>query len=123
MTNFVYYNRNPLHQKIDDCVCRAISTATMLNYNGVINLMKVTSEIYKCDELCVCCYSKLLEDILQYRVHICHNSETVSQIASKYKESVLIIRIDGHLTCALNGQIKDIWDCSDKTVDRFWIVN
>ena len=32
---YKYYNRNPNNDKIGDCVCRAISTATGLNYKAV----------------------------------------------------------------------------------------
>ena len=30
----------------------------------------------------------------------------------------LIIRVDGHLTCSIFGEVLDIWDCSE----RLWIV-
>lgn len=50
------------------------------------------------------------------------NGETVEDIAEKYPNDRVIIRIDSHLTCSIKGIIPDIWDCSDKLVDCFWIV-
>ena len=119
---YKYYNRNPYNLKISDCVCRAISTATGLNYDAVDNLLELTAEVYKCDKLCICCYHNLLDDILCYNKKTCKNDETVEYIAKQYKRDIIIARIDGHLTCIMKGNILDIWDCSDKYVDCFWIV-
>ena len=125
MTNksrFVYYNHNPNKEELEDCVCRAISTATGLKYYAVDHLLNLTSSSNTCDKLCVCCYHKLLEDTLCYRVQFCHNGETVKDIARKHKSRRVIIRIDQHLTCSIYGKIPDIWNCEDKLVDCYWIV-
>lgn len=117
-----YYNRNPDGLHLEDCVCRAISTATGLNYNAVDKLLDLTAQSYDCDKLCVCCYHNLLEDIFGYERHVCMNGETVEDIAEKYPKDYLLIRIDSHLTSSIKGIIPDIWDCSGKLVDCFWVV-
>lgn len=83
----------------------------------------MSAKEFDCEELCVCCYNRLLEDILCYPRFDCEFEETVSEIASKYPRNRVIIRIDAHLTTGIYGTILDIWDCSDELVDCYWIVN
>lgn len=117
-----YYNRNPDGLHLEDCVCRAISTVTDIDYDIVNKLLELTARAYGCDKLCVCCYHNLLEDIFGYGRYTCMDGETVEDIAAKHPKEYLLIRIDSHLTCSIKGIIPDIWDCSGKLVDCFWVV-
>lgn len=117
-----YYNRNPDGKEIEDCVCRAISTATGLKYEAVQNLLALSADSYRCEKLCVCCYHHLLENILCYPVQYCEMGETVGEIAERYSGGKVIIRIAGHLTCAIMGTVIDIWNCTHKEVDCYWVV-
>lgn len=119
---YKYHNVNPNNLHIKDCVCRAISTATGLHYNAVNNLLELTADTYNCEKLCVCCYNNLLENILCYHRFECNFKSTVKDLATKYPNNNLIIRIDAHLTSSINGTILDIWDCTDELVDCFWIT-
>ena len=121
-SRYQYYNRNPDGLHLEDCVCRAISTVTGIDYRIVDKLLEFTSKIYGCNKLCVCCYHNLLEDIFGYERYICMNGETVEDISAKYPKDYLLIRIDSHLTCSVKGVVPDIWDCSRKLVDCFWVV-
>jgi hypothetical protein len=120
--SYQYYNRNPDGRHLEDCVCRAISTATGLNYEAVNNLLSLTASCYMCEKLCVCCYYNLLENILCYKRYTCYNGETVEDIAKKHCREKVLIRIDAHLTSSIKGTIYDIWDCSQKEVDCYWII-
>ena len=120
-SSYQYYNRNPDGKHLEDCVCRAISTATGLNYGAVDRLLSLTASCYRCDKLCVCCYHNLLEDILGYERHMCRHGETVEDIVRKYPEDKLLIRIKAHLTSAIKGTILDIWDCSDRIMHKWWV--
>lgn len=122
MAKYQYYNRNPKRVHTQDCVCRAISTATTLPYEAVYNLLEITADMYNCEKLCVCCYYNLLEDILCYPRKECDFNTTVGVLVSKYPKNTLIIRVDQHLTSSINGTLLDIWDCSEELVDCFWIV-
>lgn len=119
--NYVYHNINPENLKISDCVCRAISLALDMDYYDVEDLLVEIGDYYYCEELCVCCYSYLLEDMLGIPAHDgC--GKKVEEIISQYPDDILLIRIDGHLTCSIDGKIHDIWDCTDKICDRYWII-
>ena len=123
MSSYKYYNRNPDGKHIKDCVCKAISTVTNLKYEAVDNLLELTAKEYECNKLCVCCYHHLLEDILWYPRKNCNFQYTAKEIAARYSRNRLIIRVDAHLTSAINGIVLDIWDCSNELVDCFWIVD
>ena len=122
MNRYKYYNRNPKRLHLQDCVCRAISTATNLCYEAVNNLLELTANEYGCDKLCLCCYNNLLEDILCYHREDVYFEMNVNDIARKFPRNRVIIRVKEHLTTSINGTILDIWDCSDELVDCYWIV-
>lgn len=121
--NYRFYNRRPDGKLEEDCVCRAISTATRLKYSAVRKLLQISADMHVCDTLCVCCYKYLLEDILGYKPLYCDYGKTVGEISAEYPERIVLIRVDGHLTCSAMGAVLDIWDCTDELVDRFWIVD
>lgn len=85
------------------------------------NFLTFTSDRCYCDKLTVECYRKVLEDFFNYKVVYAHGS-TVSEISRKYRNNIVIIRTEGHLTCSIYGAVADLWDCGDETVDRFWIA-
>jgi hypothetical protein len=108
---------------LEDCVCRAISTVTSIDYEETMQLLENTAKAYNCEKLCVCCYHYLIEDYFGYACNYCDNGEVVQDIANLYPNDKIIIRVKGHLTCSINGKIKDIWDCSQEKVDCYWVKN
>lgn len=117
----MYYNRNPWDRDEEDCVTRAISAALDIKYVAVGNLLELVAKANGCDKLCVCCYHKLLEDIFGMEPIYCYG-ERVGEIAREHPGRKLLIRIEGHLTCSMYGVVIDTWDCTDKVVDCYWIV-
>lgn len=120
--DFRYHNENPYKIEENDCVCRAISRALGLEYEIVANLLELSASYFECDTLCVCCYNYLLEKIFRLPVRFCDDWETVGEIANMYPNNKLLIRIDGHLTMSDCGVIYDLWDCTNKLVDCYWII-
>lgn len=120
--DFAYYNANIDKVEEEDCVCRAISLGLSLPYFTVKKLLKMVSFCYGCDELQLCCYHHIMEDLFDYPVRYCYDGETVGEIAEMYPYNRVIIRIDGHLTCAVNGIVCDIWRCNEREVDCYWII-
>ena len=118
---FVYYNANPNGYHIPDCVIRAISTATGLSYYDVIYKLKLNGTMFQCDELSVRCYEKLLD--LDFNLpHYVGHRQTAGYIAEDFPDNILILRMEGHLSISMYGDIYDIWDCSEEIVTDFWIV-
>ena len=117
---FVYYNINPEGKSIGDCVVRALSLALGIDYYDAIESLIANSEYFNCDMLVKECYSNMLDGLGFKRLR--GNGYTVKEIAEQYYRDKLVIRIDGHLTCSLYGDIYDIWNPSHEIVDEFWII-
>lgn len=118
---FNYYNANPLGNIESDCVCRAIQRALGQDYYDVERKLCLIAELFDCETLCVCCYKHLLENVYGLKPQMA-NGATVGDIARAYRDEIVLIRIDGHLTVAEYGQVYDLWDCTNEVADIFWIV-
>lgn len=118
---YKYYNANPNGYHVPDCVIRAITTATGFSYYEVVYKLKQNADFYDCDELCVCCYEKLLDYDFELP-HYVGNGKTASEVASDFIDDIVILRMEGHLSVSLYGVIHDIWDCSDEIITDFWIL-
>lgn len=121
MADYIYHNVSPNGQRRNDCVVRALSLGLDINYFDVEDLLIEIGDYYECEELCVCCYKYLLENIIGLKPYN-GNNRTVDEIVEENPDCILIIRVEGHLTCAIRGAIYDIFDPSDMIVDRYWIV-
>lgn len=120
--NFSYYNINPEMLEEEDCVTRAIALGLKLPYKTASNLIQLTADHYGCPKLCIWCYEKLLTQTFNLPVRYCKDGETVEDIANLYPNNTVIIRIEGHLTCAVEGTIYDLFDCTEHIVDCYWIA-
>lgn len=118
---FKLYNNNPHNERLSDCVCRAITMATGANYYDVMDMLTENSQNNSCDCLNVECYSKMLDDIGYESKD--GNGKSVEDIAEEHKDKTLLLRLDGHLTCSVNGDVYDLWDTSRKQVEKYWIVS
>ena len=121
MADYIYHNVSPNGQRRNDCVVRALSLGLDLDYFDVEDLLIEIGDYYECEELCVCCYKYLLENIIGLKPYN-GNNRTVDEIVEENPDCILIIRVEGHLTCAIRGAIYDIFDPGDMIVDRYWIV-
>ena len=117
---FVYYNINPNDDITGDCVIRAITLALGIPYNETVKALIKNSDFFNCDMLVKECYMELLDDLDFPRYD--GMGRTVKEVAEDFYNDKLIIRIDGHLTCSLYGDIYDIWNPSSEIVDCFWII-
>lgn len=118
---FIYYNKNPNGYHMPDCVIRAISTALNMDYYKVINLLQYNADQMQCECLNVKCYEKLLDYDFKLPHYQCNNM-TAQQVANDHFNNILLLRINGHLSCSIYGDIYDIWDCSNEIITDFWIV-
>ena len=118
---FKYHNENPQGYHIPDCVIRAITLALNIPYNEVVSLLLKNGKYYSCDCLNKVCYEKLLD----YDFGLPHyfgNKKKAKDIAQEFSNDILILRMEGHLSCSIYGVIHDIWNCSYEEITDFWIV-
>ncbi len=118
---FIYHNENPNHELVGDCVVRAIAFALDIDYDYVLQELFKVSNYFNCDMIVKDCYNILLSE--KYELPMFYgNGNSVEKIAKDFRDKILIMRIDGHLTCSKYGNIFDVWDTSKEIVDVFWIV-
>ena len=120
---FKFLNLNPLGKREEDCVCRAISLATEKDYEDVQEQLYLISKLFRCESLCVCCYKHLLDYVYNLdRIESFHGY-TIHEFIELNPKGTYIIRVDGHLTCAIDGILYDTWDSRDCIVDIVWEVS
>lgn len=117
---FKYLNLNPTRRHVSDCVCRAMSLAMRKDYWTTKDMLARNGIDFDCDQLTLDCYSGLLSD-MGYEMKSA-DGKTVDEVAADYPNDIVLVRIDGHLTCCINGDCYDIWDCTEKPADKYWIV-
>lgn len=120
LSMFKKYNINPDKQTLPDCVARAISLATGADYDNVICMLRDNGMCNECDDLNVSCYSQMLSRIGYPEIDA--EDKTVGELCQEHKSDTLLVRIEGHLTCCINGNCYDIWDCTEKKADKYWLV-
>lgn len=122
MADYIFFNNNPEKLIENDCVTRSISLASGLPYEVIEEKLYLTSKLFECPKLCVCCYENLLNYVFNYKQIYGVEGMTIDDFANKFPYGVYLVRVEGHLTCVIDNHIMDIWDCRDKIVDLVWEV-
>lgn len=116
---YKFYNNNALGLFEDDCSVRSIATATGRTwdetYQHLSNLARQQGKMMDDREFIIgyldTNYDRV--DYLPYRV---------GNVAYEYPNNVLLITMNGHITCSKYGVIYDSFDCRDRIVEDAWIV-
>lgn len=119
MAKFIYHNENPQSDRINDCVTRAISFASDMDYADVRKKLWLTAELYECNRICRFCYENFITNTLQYKRVNC-DGFTVEEFADTHPYGTYLIRVPSHLTVIRDGILYDIWDCRDEFCDIAW---
>ena len=119
MSRFAYVNVNPDKQKSSDCVTRAITLVTGLDYPEIRKKLFHVSRLIECSKLDVCCYKFLLDNVFSFSREECRGL-TVGEFADLHPVGTYLIRVPSHLTAVIDGCVKDIWDCRSQPCDIAW---
>ena len=122
---FKWHNVNFKGKITGDCVVRAIALASGIDWKTEImreaNFDINTGYIARSD------VAKYLEYIGGWEKHKMPKHEdgtryTVRELAEELKNEPcpVIVSVANHLTCVVNGQIRDLWDCGYKCVGNYW---
>lgn len=131
MVGYKYYNANPLNNKTNDCVIRAITTYLY----GARDKVE-TKKIYY-DEI----YSRLSEygmrnslmlndeknymqfiDKLRMKEYKCYENIKVDDLDKFFDYGDMIVNLKGHLTCMLDWCIYDTFDCRNEMVESVFVL-
>ena len=122
---FKFYNLNPFKKKsAGDCVARAISGATSLNWEQVIR--ELTDYGIKLG------YVFNMKET--YDKWLCENGwrknkqprkpnnkkYTIKEFCKLQPKGIFIVGVANHLTFIEDGILYDTWNCEYKTVGNYW---
>lgn len=122
MARYKFINLNPLGKLEEDCVCRAISLALNVDYNVINYKLQLIGELYDCQYLCKSCYGYLLDDVYNLDRIETFNGMTINDFCKIAPKGTFIIRVEGHLTCVIDNEICDTWNCENQIIDTIWEV-
>lgn len=121
MSRFIYLNKSPDGENKNDCVSRAITLASGIEYPLVRKKLFHTARLLGCEKLCWSCYSFFLTQVLGYRQVNC-DGMSVGSFADLHPKGTYLIRIDQHLTTVINGDSYDTFDCRHRKCHIAWEI-
>jgi hypothetical protein len=126
MVNFKNLNENPMDRKTGDCVIRALTSATGMNYNDVYReLFDISLKTgYILNEKRV--YEKFLTahgfTKIKQPKHCDGTKYLIGEIdLLAPRKGICVISCAHHLTCYRNGFVVDTWDCRGKTIGNYYV--
>ena len=116
---FRYFNANPLDIYTPDCVIRAISCATHKSwdevYDNLSDLAQLNGTLFDQSD-----FVNWYLDSKYKRVP--YLPEKVKDVASLYKDNIILCCMSGHICCIKFGTIYDTFDPSERYAHEAWIV-
>ncbi len=114
-----YYNANALGNYVNDCTIRAISLAEGNSWDYTYDKISDLAQ-RKATMMDDRNFIRWYLDLNYKRVpYLC---ETVGETAAHFPDKVLLITMDGHITCSMYGVVFDSFDCRKRIVEDAWIV-
>ena len=114
-----YYNANPEHNNVNDCVVRAISKAEGKSWDKTYQEL---SKIAQYDGI-------LLDDVDFVEEYLdkrykrqCHYAKSVGEFSEEYSKGVFLITMQGHITVLIDGVIYYTFDCRPRRMWCAWKV-
>ena len=125
---FQYYNAHPCQLEVDDCVKRAITVTTGMEYMDVqrgLNQHKKTTGAKKFNSDGN--PRSYVENVLGFpRVAIHKNADgtriTANEYCKSHSKGRFIISMAGHWSAVVNGTILDTWDCGKEELYSYYAV-
>lgn len=95
----------------------------MKNFRGeILKILDGHIDENYIEELCVCCYKHLLDNVYELERYESYQGLTIEEFLNLNPKGIFIIRVQGHLTCGIDGVLYDTWDCRNEIVDVVWKV-
>ena len=116
---YKFYNNNVLGLFENDCTVRAISTATGNSWDDTYEHLSNTARLHgtMMDD------REFIIDYLDERYKRIYNiPKTVGEVAGAYSDNVLLITMNGHITCSKFGIIYDTFDCRNRIAENTWLI-
>lgn len=120
MADFRYFNENPYGYEDSDCVTRAITLATGEDYLEVGRKLYLIGELLNMDKLDVNCYEFLITKYYGFPPVRFEKGTTVGEFAENHPRGIYLIRMQGHITTLVDGELWDLWNSSEYHPTNIW---
>lgn len=117
---YKFYNDNPLGKYENDCVVRGISMATNKSWDEVYENLSQLAQYNGTmmdDRDFVIDYLNSKYEVVPYLPY------TVGEVADAYPNNILLITMNGHITCSRFGTIYDSFDPRNRVAEEAFIVS
>ena len=116
---YKFYNNNSLGLFENDCTIRAIATATNNTWDDTYihlsNEARLQGTMMDDKDF----IKKYLDDRYERLTNI---PRKVGNVAGAYPNNILLITMNGHITCSKYGVVYDSFDCRDRQAEYCWVV-
>lgn len=116
---YQYLNKNALGKFEEDCTVRAISCATDRSWDCVYEHL---SDMAQAQGTMMNNREFIIDylDSQYYRVPDVYG--TVGEVSGEFGDNIILITMNGHITCSKYGVIYDTFDPRDREAEFVWIV-
>lgn len=116
---YKFHNNNALGLFENDCAIRSIATATGNSWDETyIHL----SNIARLNGTMMDDRDFIINYLDSHYKRINNIPRTVGEVAGSYPDNILLISMNGHITCSRYGIVYDSFDCRDRISEFCWIV-
>ena len=129
MSCFCYYNAHPKGLIVPDCVKRAISVASKMDYKEVSKALNRYKKVTGADtfnsnrneeKFMVNVLNAIQESYPAVKGQPRMNGE---RFALSHPKGRYVLQMAGHLTACVDGIIYDTWNCTDRCVYKSWRID
>lgn len=117
---YEYYNANALGNLAEDCTVRSLSCALGISWDSAYNILSNEARLQ----------GQMMDNagfiirFLNTRFkRVPELGYTVGDTVKMYPNSILLLTMKNHITCAKFGKIFDTWNCENKPIQEAWIVD
>ena len=122
--DFVYYNPNPKNLHTVDCVVRALTAFLNMSWrNAFLDIINWCADRGRVNFNYRSSYNEYLKEKGYERHKKPRKNVSVGEFVEYFAEygKVYIVSMPRHLTLVINRRLCDIWDCSSKKMDGYWV--
>jgi hypothetical protein len=121
---YLYYNPHPDNKVVSDCVKRAITICSGLDYRTIqneLNRYKKITNAKKFNENKN--WLPYVEKVLKWKKVTGFNNVKIGEFAKNHPTGTYLISVRKHLTTVKDGKVLDTWNCSFKAINKIWQIN
>lgn len=118
--SYRYLNNNARGKFQNDCTVRAIACATGKSWNETYEHLSDIAQY----EGTMMDDRDFIREYLDYKYKRLPRIRniTVGELSDKYKNNIILITMNGHITCSKYGVIYDSFDPRHKLAEDAWVV-